>query len=44
MIGVDMVVISRIEKMLEKFGEKALRRFLSESEIKYVKKATTAYH
>ena len=42
MIGVDMVVISRIEKLLEKFGEKALSRFLSDTEITLVKNATSA--
>lgn len=42
MIGVDMIVISRIEKMLDKFGEKALKKFLSEDEISLVKKSTTA--
>lgn len=42
MIGVDMVVISRIEKLMEKFGEKALTRFLSENEIALVKTPTSA--
>ena len=38
MIGVDLVKISRIEKMVERFGDKALKRFLNESEIKEAKK------
>jgi holo-[acyl-carrier protein] synthase len=42
MIGVDMVVVSRIEKLMEKFGEKALHRFLSNEEISLVKKPTNA--
>lgn len=42
MIGVDIVVISRIEQMMEKFGEKALNRFLSEEEILLIKSPTTA--
>ena len=30
MIGVDITVISRIEKMYEKFGEKAYKKFLKD--------------
>ena len=42
MIGVDIIAISRIEKMMERFGEKALARFLSDEEIIYIKKPSTA--
>eukprot|EP01156_Anaeramoeba_ignava_P020787 Anaeramoba_ignava/c17141_g1_i1.p5 GENE.c17141_g1_i1~~c17141_g1_i1.p5 ORF type:complete len:117 (+),score=0.19 c17141_g1_i1:1620-1970(+) len=42
MIGVDIVVIARIEKMMQRWGEKALSRFLSEDEIALVKRASTA--
>ena len=42
MIGVDIVVISRIEKLIEKFGGKALERFLSQKEIELVKSPTSA--
>jgi len=42
MIGVDIVVISRIEKMMEKFGDKALQRFLSDDEISLIKTPTSA--
>ena len=42
MIGVDIVTIARIEKMIDKFGEKALLKFLSVDEMQYVKKPTTA--
>jgi len=42
MIGVDVVVVSRIENLMEKFGEKALQRFLSDNEIKLVKQPSSA--
>lgn len=42
MIGIDIVTISRIEKMIEKFGEKALKRFLSPKEMLLAKNASTA--
>jgi len=42
MIGVDMVVISRVEKMIEKFGDKGLKRFLRDDEIKIAKSPSTA--
>lgn len=42
MIGVDIVVISRIEKMMERFGKKALEKFLSSSEIELIKTPTNA--
>ena len=42
MIGIDIVVISRIEKMIEKFGDKALKKFLSDDEILLVKTPSTA--
>jgi holo-[acyl-carrier protein] synthase len=42
MIGIDLVKIGRIETMQKRFGEKALKRFLSEEEIALVKKAQTA--
>ena len=42
MIGIDIVTISRIEKMMEKFGQKALKRFLNKEEILLVKSAQTA--
>jgi holo-[acyl-carrier protein] synthase len=41
MIGVDLVKISRIETFIQKFGEKGLRRFLNENEIKEAKKIET---
>jgi len=33
MIGIDIVKIDRIENMIEKFGNKALKRFLTPNEI-----------
>jgi len=42
MIGIDLIKTSRMEKMLQKFGEKALQKFLCESEIELVKNYKTA--
>ena len=41
MIGVDIVVIDRIEASMKKYGEKFLTRFLNSQEITLVKKAQT---
>jgi len=37
-IGTDIIQISRVEKSLEKFGEKFKTKFLNKSEIELVKK------
>jgi holo-[acyl-carrier protein] synthase len=42
MIGIDLIKSSRMEKMIDKFGDKALLRFLSAEEIKLVKNYKTA--
>ena len=42
MIGVDIVVIERISKLMDKFGEKALDRFLDEEEQQLIKSPSTA--
>jgi len=42
MIGVDIVVIERIERSIEKYGEKFLRRYLIDEEIALIKKPQTA--
>ena len=42
LIGIDIVVIDRVAKMMEKFKEKALKRFLDDDEIKLIKKPETA--
>ena len=38
MIGVDLVSITRIERFLERFGDRALQRFLTKEEIANVRK------
>lgn len=42
MIGVDITVIDRIEKMFQKFGQKAYDRFLNEEEKKLIKGPSNA--
>jgi holo-[acyl-carrier protein] synthase len=42
MLGIDIVQIDRIEKMIDKFGQKALKRFLTEKEIKIIKTSQSA--
>ncbi|GAB6073600.1 holo-ACP synthase [Nautilia lithotrophica] len=42
MIGIDIVSIPRIEKMINKFGNRALKKFLNESEINLIKSPQTA--
>ena len=42
MIGIDIVQIARMEKMMERFGSKALKRFLSPEEEELVGSASTA--
>jgi holo-[acyl-carrier protein] synthase len=42
MIGIDIVAISRIEKMLKKFNNKALKKYLNDNEIKLIKSPQTA--
>jgi len=42
MIGIDITQISRIERLIEKFGDKALKKFLTKKEIKLVKNGSTA--
>jgi len=42
MIGIDITRINRIEKMMEKFPSKALKRFLSDEEIALIKSPSTA--
>jgi len=40
-IGVDIVKIARIERLKERFGDKALKRFLDEEEIKLASSSTS---
>ena len=42
MIGIDIVSIPRIEEMLKKFNNKALKRFLNDDEIELIKSPQTA--
>lgn len=42
MIGVDLIKTSRMNRLMERFGEKALLKFLSHNEIKLVKNYKTA--
>lgn len=42
MIGIDLIKLSRMERFIERFGDKALQKFLSLDEIKLVKNHKTA--
>lgn len=42
MIGIDLVKTSRIKGFMERFGDKALSKFLSPSEIELIKDYKTA--
>jgi len=42
MIGIDIIKTDRMEKLLQKFGQKALQKFLSKEEIQLVHSPKTA--
>lgn len=42
MIGIDLIKLERMAHLMERFGEKGLRRFLSGGEIALVKTPKTA--
>jgi len=42
MIGIDLIKTSRMNRLIERFGDKALQKFLSSEEIKLVKNYKTA--
>lgn len=42
MIGIDLIRLGRMERSLERFGEKFLRRYLSAEEILLIKNPKTA--
>ena len=42
MIGIDLIKTSRMNNLIEKFGDKALQKFLSDDEILLVKNYKTA--
>ena len=42
MIGIDIIATKRMKSMMERFGQKALERFLTEKEIALVHSSDTA--
>ena len=42
MIGIDLIKTSRMNRLIERFGDKALQKFLSPTEILLVKNYKTA--
>lgn len=42
MIGIDLIKTSRMKKMMDRFGDKALKKFLNNDEIELVKNHKTA--
>jgi len=42
MIGIDIIKTSRMERLMERFGAKGLRKFLCDEEIALVKSSKTA--
>lgn len=42
MIGIDLIKTSRMASMIDKFGNKALKKFLCDDEIKLIKNHKTA--
>ncbi|MDD5372092.1 MAG: holo-ACP synthase [Sulfurimonas sp.] len=42
MIGIDLIKISRMGRFMERFGDKALYKFLSKDEVSLVKNYKTA--
>jgi len=42
MIGIDLIKTSRMNRLIERFGEKTLQKFLSQNEITLVKNYKTA--
>ena len=42
MIGIDLIKIPRVERSLERFGDKFLERYLSSEEISLIKSPKTA--
>lgn len=42
MIGIDLIQTSRMKRLMERFGERALQRFLVQSEISLIKNYKTA--
>ena len=42
MIGIDIVKVDRIKRLIDRFGEKALEKFLTKEEISLIKKVESA--
>ncbi|MCW8894912.1 MAG: holo-ACP synthase [Sulfurimonas sp.] len=42
MIGIDLIKTSRMDRFIERFGDKALQKFLSNDEISLIKNYKTA--
>ena len=42
MIGIDLTKVSRMERLINRFGDKALKKFLTDEEISLVKNHKTA--
>ncbi|RXJ56384.1 holo-ACP synthase [Candidatus Marinarcus aquaticus] len=42
MIGIDITSIDRIDRLIQKYDQKALKRFLNAEEIELVKSSSTA--
>lgn len=42
MIGIDLIKIDRMKRLIERFGDRGLKKFLSEPEIALVKSPKTA--
>jgi holo-[acyl-carrier protein] synthase len=42
MVGIDIIKTARMQKMMQRFGNKALERFLTQEEISLVKNYKTA--
>lgn len=42
MIGIDLIKTDRMKRLMERFGDKSLQKFLSDNEIQLVKNYKTA--
>lgn len=42
MIGIDLIKIDRMKRLIERFGDRGLQKFLSENEINLIKNPRTA--
>lgn len=42
MIGIDLIKLDRMERFLERFGDRGLHKFLSDNEITFIKNHRTA--